>query len=334
MRFYKLAGSEQYVSWDTLHNVSGYSEQATNEITWKSVENWGTSAGTGYELPVELFGDSELFMNDVFGWHDLDCFALEVGVYPSSASDMVLTHPTYGSSPVVFMVFDDGTYYLIQKDISQGWMTEEEYTERGWQLPNFIIIDANGQIKSSIQYTPNTFTGTGHVELQDSNEIAETGTGHVALQDASEVVFVENITPPTQILAYQQDGTTSTGYARSDMYQIDAIGPDFYSETEINALGWYVKWQILTTTNSSHINIRDNPSLYYTNIIGQWTTADHPIGSPFSVTQGTHSPGTKFIGIKFTTDGGATIQTGWTVCYGNETITSTYATSATDVMYL
>lgn len=142
MRFYKLAGSEQYVSWDTLHNVAGYSEQATNEITWKSVENWGTSAGTGYELPVELFGDSELFMDDVFGWHDLDCFALEVGVYPSSASDMVLTHPTYGSSPVVFMVFDDGTYYLIQKDISQGWMTEEEYTERGWQLPGYIVLNA------------------------------------------------------------------------------------------------------------------------------------------------------------------------------------------------
>ena len=142
MRFYKLAGSEQYVSWDTLHNVAGYSEQATNEITWKSVANWGTSAGTGYELTVELFGDSELFMDDVFGWHDLDCFALEVGVYPSTASDMVLTHPTYGSSPVVFMVFDDGTYYLIQKDISQGWMTEEEYTERGWQLPGYIVLNS------------------------------------------------------------------------------------------------------------------------------------------------------------------------------------------------
>lgn len=142
MRFYKLAGSEQYVSWDTLHNVAGYSEQATNEITWKSVENWGTSVGTGYELPVELFEDSELFMDDVFGWHDLDCFALEVGVYPSTASDMVLTHPTYGSSPVVFMAFDDGTYYLIQKDISQGWMTEEEYTERGWQLPGYIVLNS------------------------------------------------------------------------------------------------------------------------------------------------------------------------------------------------
>lgn len=214
MRFYKLAGSEQYVSWDTLHNVSGYSEQATNEITWKSVENWGTSAGTGYELPVELFGDSELFMDGVFGWHDLDCFALEVGVYPSSASDMVLTHPTYGSSPVVFMVFDDGTYYLIQKDISQGWMTEEEYTERGWQLPNFIIIDANGQIKSSIQYTPNTFTGTGHVALQDVSEVVETGTGHVALQDASEVVFVENEPEPEpeylDIFFYYNSGTSVT----------------------------------------------------------------------------------------------------------------------------
>jgi hypothetical protein len=142
MRFYKLAGSEQYVSWDTLHNVAGYSEQATNEITWKSVENWGTSAGTGYELPVELFASSELFMDDVFGWHDLDWFALEQGVYPSTASDMVLTHPTYGSSPVVFMVFDDGTYYLIQKDISQGWMTEEEYTERGWQLPGYIVLNS------------------------------------------------------------------------------------------------------------------------------------------------------------------------------------------------
>ena len=196
MRFYKLAGSEQYVSWDTLHNVAGYSEQATNEITWKSVANWGTSAGTGYELPVELFGDSELFMNDVVGWHVLDCFALEVGVYPSTASDMVLTHPTYGSSPVVFMVFDDGMYYLIQKDISQGWMTEEEYTERGWKLPNFIIIDANGQIKSSIQYTPNSFTGTGHDVLQDASEVVETGTEHDVLQDANEVVFVENEPEP------------------------------------------------------------------------------------------------------------------------------------------
>lgn len=142
MRFYKLAGSEQYVSWDTLHNVAGYSEQATNEITWKSVENWGTSAGTGYELPVELFGDSELFMDNVFGWHDLDWFALEQSVYPSTASDMVLTHPTYGSSPVVFMVFEDGTYYLIQKDIAPGWMTEEEYSARGWQLPGYIVLNS------------------------------------------------------------------------------------------------------------------------------------------------------------------------------------------------
>ena len=222
MRFYKLAGSEQYVSWDTLHNVAGYSEQATNEITWKSVENWGASAGTGYELPVELFGDSELFMNDVVGWHDLDCFALEVGVYPSTASDMVLTHPTYGSSPVVFMVFDDGTYYLIQKDISQGWMTEEEYTERGWKLPNFIIIDANGQIKSSIQYTPNSFTGTGHDVLQDASEVVETGTEHDVLQDANEVVFVENEPEPQpeylDIFFYFNGGGTSVTFNANDYW--------------------------------------------------------------------------------------------------------------------
>jgi hypothetical protein len=66
------------------------------------------------------------------------------------------------------------------------------------QLPpmDFILVDANGQIKSGIQYTSNSFTGTGHVALQDASEVVETGTGHVALQDANEVVFVENEPEP------------------------------------------------------------------------------------------------------------------------------------------
>lgn len=65
----------------------------------------------------------------------------------------------------------------------------ENNTVAGLPPMDFILIDANGQIEGGIQYTPNSFTGTGHVALQDASEVVETGTGHIALQDASEVVF-------------------------------------------------------------------------------------------------------------------------------------------------
>jgi len=84
------------------------------------------------------------------------------------------------------------------------------------QLPpmDFILVDANGQIKSGIQYTSNSFTGTGHVALQDASEVVETGTGHIALQDANEVVFVENEPEPQpdylDIFFYYNAGTSAT----------------------------------------------------------------------------------------------------------------------------
>ena len=87
---------------------------------------------------------------------------------------------------------------------------------------DFVLLDENGSIRGGIPYTSNSFTGTGHLALQDASEVVETGTGHVALQDANEVVFVENEPEPQPdyldvFFYYNADGNSVT-FAANDYW--------------------------------------------------------------------------------------------------------------------
>lgn len=184
-RYCKLPGSTEYVTWDNLHNEQGYSEIPTDSILWKQISDWGTDAGSGYSVPTETFAGSSLFMSGITGWHDLNWFA-ENGLFPGNSEIIELSHPTYGTSNVAMIEFsDDDTRFLIQKDLAPGWITESEYTERGWFLPqDYEIVFLNG------------ITGNVLFGAENISPVAFEQTGYFAVEDGDDVIFIEEIRPP------------------------------------------------------------------------------------------------------------------------------------------
>jgi hypothetical protein len=92
-------------------------------------------------------------------------------------------------------------------------------------------------------------------------------------------------------------------------YQIDALDSSYHSEADCNAAGWYVKWRIYSKTSTSGFNIRDAYGTSGTNIIGVWYSTDsHPVANPYL--KGPSGYDTWYQ-VKFSADGGTTIQTGW-----------------------
>lgn len=151
MKYYKI-GQGGWHTWEEWHNLYGYSTEPTDAIQLKSTgvgnEPWGAIVCGGYSVPVDKFADSSIWSeNDALGWHDLNHLAILNGVWPATATEMQLEHPTLGTSNVAVLEFDDDdTRYLIQKDLEQGWMTEAQYTARGWMeagTPEFIMVDSD-----------------------------------------------------------------------------------------------------------------------------------------------------------------------------------------------
>lgn len=136
----------------------------------------------------------------------------------------------------------------------------------------------------------------------------------------------------TPILAYKQDGTTSPGMTDLSKYQVDAVDSNYYTEEELEALGWYVKWRVYSIPSSSGgINIRDSYGTSGTTVLTYWNNVDHPIVNPFL--QGP-SGYEDWWQMKFTLNGGS-VQTGWSR-FGIEGLGVTYEekTVTTDVVNL
>lgn len=136
-RLYKING--EYNTFEYWHDHYGYTKTPTFSVQYKTTNPWGAAfASDGYydaEDLMDIFTFS-FFVPGVVGWYSIDDLAL-VGYYPAAATELTVYREGVASN-AASLAGDDGTYYLVERDINQGWMTEEELFARGWE---FITID-------------------------------------------------------------------------------------------------------------------------------------------------------------------------------------------------
>lgn len=156
-----------------------------------------------------------------------------------------------------------------------------------------------------------------------------------------DVYVIEYLCIPSQltnqtIKAYKSDGTVSNceldnnGHYRIASFDNNA----WHTEPELNTGGWYIRWRIYSTTNQGGVNIRDNGSVIGTNTIGRYYPSQHPIGNPFLIQVDPNDSTYTMQKLLFTEDNGSTVQTGWTVCVGNNTVSFTLSLVDSDVAFL
>lgn len=193
MKLYKISGSSEYVEWDILHNQQGYSTSATNPVTWKSSlgNNWGETVANGYMEPTAASGwATKGFCLGKRGWHNMDDMANIYYVWPDVATSAKARHDTWGESDVAVWDYDGThTLYLVQKELEEGWMDEDTFAERGWEivpdvpLGELVFVDASGSVVYSVE---------------SLNEMVFAPTGYFTIEDDSEVLFVEQSPYPAR----------------------------------------------------------------------------------------------------------------------------------------
>lgn len=136
-RLYKING--EYNTFEYWHNHYGYTRTPTFSVQYKTTNPWGAAFASGGYYDAEDLMDIftfSFFVPGVVGWYSIDDLAL-VGYYPAAATELTVYREGVASN-AASLAGDDGTYYLVERDINQGWMTEEEMFARGWE---FITID-------------------------------------------------------------------------------------------------------------------------------------------------------------------------------------------------
>lgn len=193
MKLYKISGSSEYVDWDILHNQQGYSTSVTNPVTWKSSlgNTWGETVANGYMEPTAASGwATKGFCLGKRGWHNMDDMANIYYVWPDVATSAKARHATWGESDVAVWDYDGmHTLYLVQKELEEGWMDEDTFAERGWEivpdvpLGELVFVDASGAVVYSVE---------------SLNEMTFAPTGYFTIDDADDVVFVEESPYPAR----------------------------------------------------------------------------------------------------------------------------------------
>lgn len=138
MKLYKL--DTVYEDYEYLHNTFGYTESASSELSFKAIEPWGDSSGSGYGVNVSSFSECEYFKTGVLNWHGLNDLAWNIGVFPGTASTSVLVRNGILTN-VASLVLDGQEYLLLEKDLEPGWMTPETAETRGWAVPSYIVVN-------------------------------------------------------------------------------------------------------------------------------------------------------------------------------------------------
>lgn len=208
-RYYKLPGSNEYVTWDYLHNTLGYSTSATETVGYKSVVNWGTGAGTGYCTDTTDY-EAEWFVQGETGWAGLNGLAWGYNVYPSSATDIKVERSGTESN-AASMTFDNVEYWLVESEIGDAWWPRSRWEQQGWAIVeehtyDFILVDST--------------TGRITYGVENLTEIEFTPTGYFTIDEGNEVVFVEQSPFPVVCI---DEGTRTP----------ESIAPDASFDTEL-----------------------------------------------------------------------------------------------------
>lgn len=271
VKVYEING--EWLTWDHLHNVLGYTMTPSVAVSYKSAahDTWGENAGDGYALN----SDSELsqwsmWSEGIVGWFDANDLA-EQGAYPASSANLFLERTGETAKAVSL---DDGTntYYLIDGYLDLGWRLWEVLEAEGWQISNdgelaYIVVDEEtGTIVHSIVDEGMVYSEVGYVLMDSSSNIItvyETGvstesfyftelgrneTANTNISHADIPVYLEDGTAPaadtpydgSSVLAFMDvTGNTKQAdgeslYVANDVLRLDA--PDTYEGEQWSAL--------------------------------------------------------------------------------------------------
>ena len=254
-RYYKLPGSNEYVTWDYLHNTLGYSTSATETVGYKSVVNWGTGAGTGYCTDTTAY-DAEWFVQGETGWAGLNGLAWGCNVYPSSATDIKVERSGTESN-AASMTFDGVEYWLVESEIGDAWWPRSRWEQQGWAIVEdhvyeFVFVDSTtGRVTYGVEnLTEIEFAPTGYFTIDEGNEIV------FVEQSPFPVVCIDEGTRTPESVSPDASFDTELPYYASKLYIVTT--DDGQDET---LYGWeaseavdpepYILWGVLTVTSDS-----------------------------------------------------------------------------------
>ena len=161
---------------------------------------------------------------------------------------------------------------------------------------SLIVVDENGNLLSE-HSDSGLLCSLSTVCLKDSDNIKIVQLDTIAVNDNPLLI----VPPIISLLLYRSDGTTSIGEKFGDSYSIGSSSDIYYSEEQLNSLGWYTKWRVYTYSSSGNVDICDAPN---GTVLTTFGSGVNPIGNPYQIIDGWQE-------IKFTDDNGATIQIGY-----------------------
>ena len=183
VKVYEING--EWLTWDHLHNVLGYTMTPSVAVSYKSAahDTWGEDAGNGYALNSDgELSQWSMWSEGIVGWFGANGLA-EQGAYPASSANLFLERTGETAKAVSL---DDGvnTYYLIDGYLDLGWRLWEVLEAEGWQISNdgelaFIVVDEEtGTIVHSIVDEGMVYGDVGYVLMDEaSNMITVYETG-------------------------------------------------------------------------------------------------------------------------------------------------------------
>jgi hypothetical protein len=140
--FWSYVDNRYYTSYE-LHE-QGYSDTIAHLTSFKSTAQWGIEVDTGYvEGSLTDLINGSYYVDGSGVWVDIDTLALSKGLYPTNALDITL-YKDLDTSRAAVLRDSVQSYYLVQEDLSYGWITRQEMEDLGWYLEpvyDYCVLD-------------------------------------------------------------------------------------------------------------------------------------------------------------------------------------------------
>ena len=172
-----------------------------------------------------------------------------------------------------------GDYFI--GDLQEVWVEADEDTNF-WRGSDTFVFGKTSDEFHQLDVNPLYWCSSAYLTYSDLHAAGYTLTPAKTVE-----IWDSSFVSTTSILAYQQDGTESACEMLSSAYRISSLGSNFYTEYQINNLGWYVKWRLYSLEDSvalydnyingniilnipSGITVVGNPYLIFEDNSRQW----------------------------------------------------------------